>query len=144
MKAIVDIVPEVDKLPYERQRSVLRVVQEALANIFRHAKATQVKIVMEAKDTHFRLRISDDGRGMPVGQVRSGAKAITFGVGIPAMRTRLQQMGGALEIRSSSTSECRGTTLSAVIPHSLRRKGVRLPQRRHNHLGHNKFVAEQP
>jgi two-component system, NarL family, sensor kinase len=144
LKAIVDIVPEVDKLPFEKQRSVLRVVQEALANIFRHAKATQVRIVMEVEDTHFRLQISDNGRGMPVGKMRSGAKPITFGVGIPAMKTRLQQMGGALEIHSSSTTECRGTTLSAVIPHSLRRKRARQPERRHSHLSHNKFVAEPP
>ena len=141
LQTIVEIVPEVDKLSYERQRSVLRVIQEALTNVFRHAKATQVKIAMEATDTHFKLRISDNGRGMPIGQARSGPKAISFGVGIPAMRARLQQMGGALEIHSSSTPERRGTTLCAVIPHSLPRKRARLPERHHSHLGHHKLCC---
>jgi two-component system, NarL family, sensor kinase len=127
LKADLEISPEVDKLSYERQRSVLRIIQEALTNVFRHAKATQVTITMEATDTHFKLRISDNGRGMPISQARSGPKAISFGVGIPAMRARLQQMGGALEIRSPLATECRGTMLCAVIPHSLPRKRARLP-----------------
>jgi two-component system sensor histidine kinase UhpB len=139
LKTSLEIVPEVDKLSYEKQRSVLRVVQEALTNVFRHAKATEVKISIEATDTHFKLRINDNGRGMPISKARSGPKAISFGVGIPAMRARLQQMGGALEIRSSSATECRGTTLCGVIPHSLPRKRARLPERRHNYSG----VAQQ-
>jgi two-component system NarL family sensor kinase len=143
LKTSLELAPEVDKLPYERQRSVLRVIQEALTNVFRHAKATQVKIAMEATDTHFKLRISDNGRGMPISQARSGPKAISFGVGIPAMRARLQQMGGALEIHSPSATECRGTTLCAVIPHSLPHRRARLPERRHSHLGHHKSIAQQ-
>jgi two-component system NarL family sensor kinase len=143
LKTALEISPEIDKLSYEQQRSVLRVVQEALTNVFRHAKATQVKIAIEAADRHFKLRISDDGRGMPIGQARSGPKAISFGVGIPAMRARLQQLGGALEIHSSSARERRGTTLCAVIPHPLPRKRARLPERRHSHPGRPKFVAQQ-
>ena len=116
----IEIAPEVDRLSYERQRSVLRVIQEALMNVFRHAKATVVKVAIEATDTHFKLRIDDNGSGMPIGQVRSGARAISLGVGIPAMRARVQQMGGTLEIRSSSAIGRRGTTLCAAIPHSFR------------------------
>jgi two-component system sensor histidine kinase UhpB len=142
LKTNLEIAPEVDKLSYERQRSVLRVIQEALTNVFRHAKATQVKIAIEAADRYFKLRISDNGRGMPIGQARSGPKAISFGVGIPAMRARLQQLGGALEIHSSSATKCRGTTLCAIIPHPLPRKKARLPER-HSHLGHHKSIAQQ-
>jgi two-component system sensor histidine kinase UhpB len=143
LKTSLEIAPEVDKLSYERQRSVLRVIQEALTNVFRHAKATRVQISIEAADTHFKLRISDDGRGMPIGQAKSGPKAISFGVGIPAMRARLQQLGGTLQIHSSSTTECPGTTLSAVIPHPLPRKRARLQERRHGQPGHPKFVVQQ-
>jgi two-component system sensor histidine kinase UhpB len=125
LKVDLEIAPEVDGLSYEGQRSVLRVIQEALMNVFRHAKATEVKIALEAMGTHFKLRISDNGCGMLIGRARSGPKAMSFGVGIPAMRARLQQMGGALEIRPSSARERRGTTLCAVIPHSLPRKGTR-------------------
>ena len=118
------------------------VIQEALANVFRHAQATQVRVAMEATDTHFKLRITDNGRGMPISQGRSGPKMISFGVGIPAMRARLQQLGGTLEIHSSSASARRGTTLCAVIPHSLPLKRARLPERRHSRLGHQRSIAQ--
>jgi two-component system, NarL family, sensor kinase len=143
LKTYLQIAPGVDKLPYEKQRSVLRVIQEALMNVFRHAKATQVKIAMEARDTHFRLRISDDGRGMPIGQARSGSKAISLGVGILAMRARVQQMGGGLEINSSSASECQGTTLCATIPRTAPRTKVRRPERRHSQLGSTIDLSRQ-
>jgi two-component system, NarL family, sensor kinase len=142
LKTSLKIADEVDELSYEKQRSVLRVIQEALANVFRHAQATEVKVAMEVADTHFKLRISDNGRGMPINQPRSDPKAISFGVGIPAMRTRLQQMGGTLEIHSSSATGHRGTTLCAVIPHSRPPKRVRPRERHQSHLGHQKSVAQ--
>ena len=142
LKTSLKIADEVDGLSYEKQRSVLRVIQEALANVFRHAQATEVKVAMEVADAHFKLRISDNGRGMPINQPRSGPKAISFGVGIPAMRTRLQQMGGTLEIHSSSATGHRGTSLCAVIPHSQPPKRVRLRERHQSQLGHQKSVAQ--
>ena len=102
LKTSLNIVPEVDQLSYERQRAMLRIVQEALANVFRHAQATKVKVAMVATNAHFRLQVTDDGRGMPVKQARSGPKAIAFGVGIPGMRARLRQLGGTLEIHSAA------------------------------------------
>ena len=143
LKTRVEIAPEVDQLSYERQRAVLRVIQEALMNVFRHAQATQVKVVMETMDTHFKLRVTDDGRGMPINQARSGPKAISFGVGIPAMRARLRQVGGTLEIHSSSATRGRGTTLCAELPHSLPLKRARQRVGRHSHLGHHRSIAEQ-
>jgi two-component system, NarL family, sensor kinase len=143
LKTRLEIAREVDKLSYERQRAVLRVVQEALANVFRHAQATQVKVAIEAADAHFKLRVTDNGRGMPVNQARSGPKAVSFGVGIPAMRARLRQLGGTLEIHSSSAPGRRGTTLCAVLPHSLTLKSVRQPVRRHSQPGHHRSIAEQ-
>jgi len=137
LKISLKIADEVDGLSYEKQRSVLRVIQEALANVFRHAQATEVRVAMEVADTHFKLRISDNGRGMPIDQPSSGPKAISLGVGIPAMRTRLQQMGGTLEIRSSPATGHRGTTLCAVIPHSQPPKRTRT-----RHLVHQKSVAQ--
>jgi two-component system, NarL family, sensor kinase len=137
----LEIPPEVDELSYERQRAVLRVIQEGLANIFRHAQATEVKVAMEVADTHFKLRIGDNGRGMPINQPRSGPKAISFGVGIPAMRARLQQMGGALEIHSSPTTGRRGTTLCAVIPRPQLPKRARQRERHQSHFGHQRSFA---
>jgi two-component system sensor histidine kinase UhpB len=143
LKTILEIAPEVDQLSFERQRAVLRVIQEALMNVFRHAQATQVKVAMQTMDTHFRLRVTDDGRGMPINQAKSGPKAISFGVGIPAMRARLRQLGGTLEIRSSSARGGRGTTLCAEVPHSVRLRKARQPVRRHGHPGPDGSIAGQ-
>ena len=59
-------------MSYERQRAMLRIIQEALANVFRHAQATQVKVAMVATDAHFKLQVTDNGRGMPsqAGEIR--------------------------------------------------------------------------
>jgi two-component system NarL family sensor kinase len=137
LKTSLEIAPEVDKLSYEWQRAVLRVIQEALMNVFRHAQATRVSVTMEAMDTHFRLQVADNGRGMSVNQARSGPKAISVGVGIPAMKARLRQLGGTLEIHSSSATGGRGTTLSAELPHSLPLKRERQRAGHHRHLGHH-------
>ncbi|MBR0819866.1 sensor histidine kinase [Bradyrhizobium liaoningense] len=141
LKTSLQIAPEVDRLSYERQRAVLRVIQEALANVFRHAQATHVNVAMEATDTHFKLQVADNGRGMPTNQARSGPKAISFGVGIPAMRARLRQLGGTLEIHSSSAKGGRGTTLCADLPHGLLLKRARQPVQRHGQLEHHRSIA---
>jgi two-component system sensor histidine kinase UhpB len=120
LKVATTIPAEVDRLPYEQQHSLLRVIQEALTNVFRHAKATKVEIAIAATAGNIRLRIGDDGQGMPAGQTRRGSRAILFGVGIPAMKTRLQQMGGTLDIQSTPA----GTTVCAAFPRDLVRREV--------------------
>jgi signal transduction histidine kinase len=118
LKVVTEITPEVDRLPYKKQRSLLRIIQEALTNVFRHAKATEVGVAIGATESHFRLRVRDNGRGMASAHARYGASQASLGVGIPAMRARLQQLGGTLEIRSS-LARGSGTTLSAAFPHHL-------------------------
>jgi two-component system NarL family sensor kinase len=117
LRVTTRIASEIDRLPCERQRSLLRVIQEALTNVFRHAKATEVRIGIDATDNHFRLTISDNGRGLSVDAPRAGAKAMSIGVGIPVMRARLQEIGGTLEIRSAPAAGHSGTVLCAVFPH---------------------------
>lgn len=106
---------ELDKLPCQSQHSLLRIVQEALTNVFRHARATEVDISCKVAGDHCVLRISDNGRGMTASEVKDGS-AVLLGVGIPAMKARLEQMGGKLEIRSAPEKGRSGTTLRAIIP----------------------------
>jgi signal transduction histidine kinase len=121
LKVIIEIAPEVDQLPYKRQRSLLRIIQEALTNVFRHAKATEVGVTIEVTESDFRLCVRDNGRGMANGHARYRANEPSLGVGIPAMRVRLRQLGGTLEIQSTS-GRGSGTTLCAAFPHRLARK----------------------
>src|SRR5215204_6229434 len=92
------------------QRTVLRVVQEAMANVQRHAMASRVSLVLRQSAGLLLLRIRDDGRGIvnmtPAGEPQH------FGVGINGMRARLRQFGGELDIKTN----LRGTTLFAVVP----------------------------
>nr|WP_249794647.1 ATP-binding protein [Bradyrhizobium sp. Oc8] len=118
----IGIDASVDLLSYASQRSLLRVVQEGLTNIFRHAKATEVKIVVDATNGQFRLTISDNGRGFPARRATDGSGAMSMGVGIPAMRARLKQLGGTLEIRSGPETLHSGTTLCAVFPQRVEAK----------------------
>ncbi|MDI4235114.1 ATP-binding protein [Bradyrhizobium sp. Arg237L] len=140
LRVDASISPEIDRVPYETQRSLLRVVQEALTNVFRHAKATEVEIAIEATDDHFRLRVSDNGRGMPLGQALGGAIAGPPGVGIPAMKVRLQQIGGTLDIRSGPGTGRPGTTLSAVFPRGAVTGKTQPAKGRSRHHGPRKRV----
>ena len=111
---IADVkVPDgIDDLPFELQRSLLRVVQEALANINRHAHASSVCLTARLGSRSLFLRIRDDGRGVqnPVSGPRGERRGM--GVGIPGMRARLQQFGGDLRVRSGPD----GTTVLAAVP----------------------------
>jgi two-component system, NarL family, sensor kinase len=134
LKSIVDITPDVRKLTYETQCSLLRLVQEALTNVFRHANATTVKIAIEARKNALRLRVIDNGCGMPAGQGKSGPKAISLGIGIRGMRSRVQKLGGTFEIHSSTKTH-RGTTVCALLPYHRSRE-VPLLHPPHSHLSH--------
>lgn len=115
LRATVNIVPDVDQLPYEVKRSLLRVVQEGLMNVFRHAKATEVAIVIDVANDRFQLTIRDNGRGLPDAD-GCGVKTVSIGVGTAAMRARLQGIGGTLEIHSNRMAPRSGTVLCAIFP----------------------------
>jgi hypothetical protein len=84
---------------------------------------------------HDRLSIQTEGPGGLPATFKPCKNLIDIaGAMAPAMRTRLQQMGGALEIRSSSATKHRGATLCAVIPHALTLKRSRLRERRQRDL----------
>ncbi|MGO4393005.1 histidine kinase [Variovorax sp. M-6] len=99
-----------DFLPFELQRSLLRIAQGALANVHRHAKATQVDVRLEMDATRIVLSIEDNGLGSrqstPDGQGHGN------GVGIPSMHGRLIPFGGELKIEKSAS----GTVVRAVVP----------------------------
>ncbi|QQO23222.1 HAMP domain-containing protein [Bradyrhizobium diazoefficiens] len=91
--------------------TIYRIVQEALTNVFRHAGATSVNVVIEpakqaAHDGRFcaRVRVSDNGRGMEPGQ--------KLGFGLVGMRERILALGGTLNVVSGAG----GLTVEALVP----------------------------
>jgi PAS domain S-box-containing protein len=91
------------------QRAVLRVVQEALTNVHRHARATRISVIIQVNGAGLNLRVTDNGLGVSV--IKRDALP-ELGVGIPGMQSRVRRLEGDLSI----TSGRRGTTVQAVIP----------------------------
>jgi len=89
---------------------VLRVAQEALANVRKHARARHVQVLAEHRDDGVFLRVDDDG----VGFVPENPEARDAGhIGLSLMRERAEMLGGWLRIRSSPGD---GTTCEFWIP----------------------------
>jgi two-component system sensor histidine kinase UhpB len=91
---------------------LLRIVQESLANIYRHAAASRVTIKVSHVGHRLHLVIADDGKGIRNSPTMEGDKQLGLGVGIPGMKARARQIGGRLDIRSGS----RGTIVHVVVP----------------------------
>jgi signal transduction histidine kinase len=112
----ISISPAADHLSREKQHSLLRIVQEALANVYRHAKATRVDITLIARKQMLQLEIRDDGHGMMAPISVRHRCAPVLGTGLRSMQSRLHEMGGRLKILSAPTGVRRGTILRATIP----------------------------
>jgi len=94
-----------DSVDREVQLHLYRIVQEALTNVARHARASRVDVHLRINDTA-RLSIRDDGRGFD-------PQAPAEGIGLAGMRERAQALGGDLRIESSPNE---GTRLVIHIP----------------------------
>lgn len=99
-------------LPDRVQSALLRIAQGALANVKEHANATEAALTLTHLDDRVVLDIADNGQGfVPDGHTR--ATGSVRGHGLPAIRARLQQLGGTLTIESVPGE---GTVLSAAVP----------------------------
>ena len=98
----------VPTLAIEQEIAMLRVAQSALANVRQHSAAQQVQISVSADDDILTLSVIDDGHGFDA-QRKPDSES---GYGLAAMRTRLAELGGHLEVSTSTT----GTTLLATVP----------------------------
>lgn len=105
-------------LPPGVESALLRVGQEALVNVTKHAGATQVRLTLEYAPDTVRLSISDDGVGfdeLPAGVAAPGPWG---GFGLLGMRERLVALGGTLELASNG-----GAHVVAVVPRQPLREG---------------------
>ncbi|TPG84879.1 two-component sensor histidine kinase [Brevibacillus laterosporus] len=91
------------------EEAIYRVVEEALYNMLKHAKADQVEIYLEATTVQWTLRIKDNGIGFAMENVNTSNRSF----GISNMRERMKRVGGTITIRSV---EQQGTEITAFIP----------------------------
>ena len=86
--------PEVElKLPAAVDLAALRIVQEAVSNVRRHAKASTCTITLERSPGELRVQVDDDGVGIP-SRVRGG-------LGLASMRERATELGGSARFGSA-------------------------------------------
>ncbi|MFB7215613.1 sensor histidine kinase [Streptomyces sp. NPDC056255] len=99
-------------LPDRTQSALLRIAQGALANVKEHAHATEAALTLTHLGDRIVLDIADNGQGF-VPDERTRVTGSVRGHGLPAIRARLQQLGGTLTIESVPGE---GTVLSAAVP----------------------------
>jgi two-component system, NarL family, sensor kinase len=98
--------------PLALKRGLLRIVQEALANVHRHARASSVHIDLRCIAQCVHLSIIDDGVGMAQTGQDTNSDSLPTGVGLQGILARTQHLSGAVRIRSDS----HGTTLHVAVP----------------------------
>jgi signal transduction histidine kinase len=89
----------------EIESTILRVTQEALSNVDKHAAAGRVGLTLSYMDDEVTLDVRDDGAGFTPGPGP--------GFGLPGMRRRVERLAGTLHVESEPGG---GTAISAVLP----------------------------
>lgn len=102
-------------LPKGIEDHLFRILQEALSNTLRHAKATRVEIKLAMIPNNVRLKITDDGIGFSLEDSR---KASSYGMAL--MQERVAEIGGVLTV---SSAPGQGTLIEVTIPIILIRGG---------------------
>jgi signal transduction histidine kinase/ligand-binding sensor domain-containing protein len=92
------------------REEIYRIGGEALANAFRHARASTVETVLEYGRDHFRLLVRDDGKGIDP-EVLKGGREGHFG--LSGLRERASKIGARLKIRTATGA---GTEIDLLVP----------------------------
>ncbi|MCG5470423.1 histidine kinase [Micromonospora sp. LAH09] len=116
-----DLAPEIGSLDAVRGMAVLRLTQEALTNVAKHAGTSAVAhLVVAVRDGVVHWEVADTGRGGvlgggPTGESALGGVPTGGGHGITGMRERVEVLGGRLEAGPSGTGWRVRTALPAVV-----------------------------
>uniref|UniRef100_UPI0016830CA2 GAF domain-containing protein n=1 Tax=Oscillatoria sp. FACHB-1407 TaxID=2692847 RepID=UPI0016830CA2 len=102
-------------LSTEIETNLLRIAQEAMNNILKHAEATHIQIELNYRPDHVQLQIQDNGQGFDYDQL-THLETSKKGYGLISMQERSQQIGGNLTIASQPGE---GTVLTIVVPLTL-------------------------
>ncbi len=94
-----------DRMEPLKEIQLYRIVQEAIQNVLKHAKAKSLTLQLNKHKDYFSLMIEDDGEGM--------AGASSEGMGLKNIRQRVQLLKGAFTV---DTTPKQGTTLNIQIP----------------------------
>jgi signal transduction histidine kinase len=91
--------------------ALFRILQESLSNVTRHAQATRVQVNLRAEGSHVRMRVSDNGIGLPPERLRNASA-----FGLIGIEERVKILGGIFNLTRTPGG---GTTIDVAIPHYL-------------------------
>ena len=97
--------PDLPPIPAAVELAAYRIVQEALANVVRHADARSCAVTLAVRDGALVIHIDDDGRGMPANPAP--------GVGLGSMGERAEELGGRCTVLPRAGG---GTRVWAELP----------------------------
>jgi signal transduction histidine kinase len=106
LPATFEVSGQARPLPAVAEVVLLRVCQEALANVRQHAQASQAWVRLDYGEAAVRLEVADDGSGFDPGRVNGG-------FGLRGMRGRVGEGGGTLVVRSALGA---GTSVRVEVP----------------------------
>lgn len=89
--------------------NLYRVLQEAVSNVAKHARATRIDVVLSKEANAIHMAVTDDGRGFDLKQ----ALQQQTGMGLVSMQERIRQIGGRIAIETGSF---KGTSLEISLP----------------------------
>jgi signal transduction histidine kinase len=96
---------ELDRLGFDLELAVFRIVQESLSNVHRHSHSSTANILLVREGSSLNLEIADQGRGIPPGKDKAG-------VGIGSIRERARLLKGTVNI----TTNFSGTVIRVSLP----------------------------
>ena len=99
------------KLGRDIEINLFRIIQEALTNVRKHAKASKVDLALKREGSSVIAEVVDNGRGFDVSGTRARAQQDRK-LGLSSMDDRARALGGAVSIESSA----RGTSVRIAIP----------------------------
>lgn len=98
------------QLPADTEVALLRIAQEALANVRKHSGASRMALTLSYMEDETVLDVRDDGVGFDPRQCRAGSGG---GYGLRLMNERVHELGGQLTVE---TSPGKGTTVAVSLP----------------------------
>lgn len=119
ISANLETTGDYEQLPQDLQVTLLRVAQEALSNVRRHANARQVTLTLSYLEDLIVLDLQDDGTGFDAATSTNDSEG---SFGLQAMRERVERLGGQLLIESAPGE---GTTLAVQVPLDIQAEKIR-------------------
>ncbi len=105
LRVVIETPEELPALPAAVEVAAYRIVQEALANVVRHAHASTCSVRLAMEGAALIITVTDDGRGLPAER--------HVGLGLHSMRERTEELGGTCQVEALPAG---GTRVLAHLP----------------------------